>query len=62
VAVRLRYLGEAFDPSIAPPPSVDGSRDSGFGLYLITNSVDDVRYYYDDGGRNCIELIMNRKH
>ncbi len=62
VAVRLLYIGDVFDPSIVPPPSLDGSRESGFGLYLITHSVDDVRYYRDDGGRSCIELIKNRRH
>ncbi len=56
VAVRLRYLGAPFDPSAVPPPSFDGSRESGFGVFLIAQSVDAVRYDRDDLDRSCIYL------
>ena len=61
VAVRLHHLGDSFDPSAVPPPSFDGSRESGFGVYLITSSVDDVRYYRDERGGNCIALVKKHK-
>ncbi len=57
VAIRLHHFGDPFDPSAAPPPRLDGSRESGFGAYVISKSVDEVRYYRDDRGRNCISLI-----
>ena len=57
VIVRLHHLGERFDPSAVQPPAFDGSRESGFGIYLITQSVDEVRYYRDARGRNCIALV-----
>jgi sigma-B regulation protein RsbU (phosphoserine phosphatase) len=57
VAVRLHHLGDPFDPSAVPPPSFDGSRESGFGVYLITRSVDDVRYDRDERGGHCITLV-----
>ena len=60
VAIRLHHLGDPFDPSAVPPPSFDGSRESGFGVYLITRSVDDVRYYRDERGGNCIALVKLR--
>ena len=60
VAVRLHHLGDPFDPSAVPPPSFDGTRESGFGVYLITRSVDDVRYYRDERGGNCIALVKMR--
>ena len=41
----------------SPPPALDGSRESGFGVYIITQSVDEVRYYRDERGRNCIALV-----
>ncbi|MGB0110767.1 MAG: ATP-binding protein, partial [Terriglobales bacterium] len=41
LAIRLHHFGDAFDPSTAPPPSLDGSRDSGFGIYIIAKSVDE---------------------
>jgi sigma-B regulation protein RsbU (phosphoserine phosphatase) len=57
VSIRLHHLGDAFDPAMAPTPALDGSRESGFGLYLITKSVDEVRYSRDERGRNSIALI-----
>lgn len=57
LSIRLHHLGDPFNPSMAAAPPFDGSRDSGFGAYIILNSVDDVRYYRDDRGRSCVELI-----
>jgi PAS domain S-box-containing protein len=61
VSIRLHHLGDSFDPSKVPPPALDGSQMSGFGMYLITRSVDEVRYYRDERGRNCIALVKARK-
>ena len=61
LSVRLHHFGDSFDPSKVPPPPMDGSRDSGFGAYIISRSVDHVRYYRDDHGRNCVVLIKSRK-
>ena len=61
IAIQLHHLGDAFAPSTAPPPPLDGSRDSGFGAYIIARSVDEVRYYRDERGRNCIALVKARK-
>jgi len=55
--LRLHHLGESFDPATAPPPALDGSRESGFGLYLISRTVDDVRYGRNERGWNSITLI-----
>jgi serine/threonine-protein kinase RsbW len=60
VAVTLRYPGEPFDPRGAPAPVFDGSREGGFGLYLIRQCVDEVRYDQDDQGRCVIHLMRKR--
>jgi sigma-B regulation protein RsbU (phosphoserine phosphatase) len=57
VSVRLHHLGDAFDATSVRPPALDGSRESGFGIYLINRSVDDVRYSRDERGRHCIALV-----
>ena len=41
--------------------ALDGSRESGFGAYIISRSVDQVRYYRDERGRNCVALMKTRK-
>jgi len=60
VTIRLHHLGDPFDPSLAPAPVLDGSRESGRGAYIISRSVDQVRYYRDERGRNCVALIKTR--
>jgi PAS domain S-box-containing protein len=60
VSIRLHHLGDPFDPSLAPAPVLDGSRESGRGAYMISRSVDQVRYYRDERGRNCVDLMKIR--
>ncbi len=59
-AVTLRYAGKPFDPQSAPAPAFDGSREDGFGLYLIGECVDEVRYGQDEQGRCVIHLVRKR--
>jgi sigma-B regulation protein RsbU (phosphoserine phosphatase) len=61
VVLRLHHLGEAFDPSTVAAPAFDGTQDGGFGVYIIEQSVDEVRYYRDERGRNCISMVKNRR-
>jgi anti-sigma regulatory factor (Ser/Thr protein kinase) len=60
VGVILRYPGAPFDPGTAPEPVFDGSRENGFGLYLIQKCVDEVRYGQDEEGRCVIHLVRKR--
>jgi PAS domain S-box-containing protein len=62
VTIRLHHLGDSFDPATVRPPVLDGSRESGFGVYLIARNVDDVRYSRDQRGRNCVALIKTLNH
>ena len=57
VSIRLHHLGDSFDPAAVSPPAMDGSRESGFGIYLISKSVDEVQHSRDERGRNCIALV-----
>jgi serine/threonine-protein kinase RsbW len=61
IVMRLYHAGDSFDPTQVPPPTFDGSREGGFGVYIIAQSVDEVRYFLDERGRNCICLIKYRK-
>ena len=60
IILRLHHLGEAFDPNAVKTPAFDGTEDGGFGVYIIAQSVDDVRYDRDERGRNCISLVKSR--
>jgi sigma-B regulation protein RsbU (phosphoserine phosphatase) len=61
VLLRLHHLGETFDPSDVATPAFDGTQDGGFGMYIIEQSVDHVRYDRDERGRNCISMVKNRR-
>jgi sigma-B regulation protein RsbU (phosphoserine phosphatase) len=61
IVLRLHHLGETFDPGAVKTPAFDGTQDGGFGMYIIEQSVDDVQYYRDERGRNCIALVKNCK-
>jgi serine/threonine-protein kinase RsbW len=60
VSVCLYHHGPDFDPGAVPPPAFDGSREGGFGVYLIQASVDEVQYFRDDQGRCGIRLVQRR--
>lgn len=57
LSIQLHHLGDSFDAATVSPPAFNGSRESGFGLYLMAKSVDEVRYSRDDRGRHCITLV-----
>jgi anti-sigma regulatory factor (Ser/Thr protein kinase) len=61
VSIRLRHTGKPFDPSVAPQPAFDGSQESGFGAYIISRIVDEVRYYRDEQGRCYVALVKSHK-
>jgi serine/threonine-protein kinase RsbW len=60
VCVTLLHAGEPFDPRSEVAPVFDGSRENGFGLYLIRKCVDEVRYGKDEQGRSVIHLVQRR--
>jgi anti-sigma regulatory factor (Ser/Thr protein kinase) len=61
IVLRLHHLGQSFDPAAVRPPNFDGSEEGGFGMYIITQTVDEVRYHRDERGRNCISMIKKRR-
>jgi anti-sigma regulatory factor (Ser/Thr protein kinase) len=60
VVLQICHEGEAFDPATVRAPAFDGSREGGFGIYIMAQSVDEVRYFRDESGRNCVRLVKQR--
>ncbi len=58
--VELRHDGIAFDPLSVPPPSFDGSRDGGFGTYIVFHCADELAYSRV-GDTNVISISIIRK-
>lgn len=56
VCVALYHQGEPFDPKRVAPPTFDGSRESGFGLYIIRQAVDECTFFQDERGHHGVRL------
>ena len=56
VIVELRHRGSGFDPNAVQAPSFDGSRDGGFGLHIIKESVDDLTFEAGDAGETVMRM------
>lgn len=61
ILIRLYHLGDPFNPSALPPRPPNGRQESGFGTYIMSQCTDDVQYYRDERGINCITLIKIRE-
>jgi anti-anti-sigma factor len=61
VRVWLYHEGRGFDPESVAPPVFDGSRESGFGMYLIKQAVDEAAFFSDDSGRQVVRLVKKRR-
>ncbi len=65
-AIMFQFFdrGEPFDPDSAEAPKFDGSQDSGFGMYIISQSVDQVTYSRSGEGLNCtrVKIILSGGH
>lgn len=62
IQIALHHWGDGVDPTKVPPPVFDGSKDGGFGVFIIQNCVDFVGYSTDEQNRNTILLIKNSKN
>jgi anti-sigma regulatory factor (Ser/Thr protein kinase) len=59
IGVTFHYLGDAFQP-VASEPDFSGEAEGGFGMYIITNSVDTVDYDSPYPGVCRVRLIKRR--
>jgi sigma-B regulation protein RsbU (phosphoserine phosphatase) len=59
IVFRLYDWGRRFDPASVPAPAFDGSKDHGFGIYIIEQAVDEVEYSREETGRNCATMRIN---
>lgn len=61
VVIQLFHRGRGFNPALVKAPAFDGSRDGGFGVYIITHSVDEVRYADDEQKGHSISLVKKQR-
>jgi len=56
VEIQFIYDGPAFDSTMVAPPDFDGSRTSGFGLFIIQELMDEVEYRRTADHKNFVRL------
>jgi serine/threonine-protein kinase RsbW len=56
VSVVFTYPGQPFNPNLVPEPLFDGTREGGYGVYLIAQLVDEVHYSHDSTGLCRVHL------
>lgn len=56
LVVELRHDGAPFDPASVSTPAEPGV-EGGFGLQIIRDAVDDVRYTVEPGGVSLVRLL-----
>ena len=61
VCVSVYHEGKDFDPASVRPPVFDGSREGGFGLYLMKQAVEEVTFFSEADGRRGVRLVKKRR-
>jgi len=54
---RFEDHGKTFDPDLTPTPDPDHPRESGLGIWLMRNVMDELHYQSEDGGKNVLRLV-----
>src|SRR5436190_73207 len=63
VRISLLHCGKDFDREAVPAPVLDGQQESGYGLYLMKQAVDELYFLRDERGRYETRLVKKRpKH
>jgi anti-sigma regulatory factor (Ser/Thr protein kinase) len=60
IRLTLHHNGLPFDPKTVPPPEFDGSREGGFGVYMMDRLADQVAYSREADGRSAVRLVKCR--
>ncbi len=54
--IRLSHVGDPPDLERVPDPIFDGTKESGFGIFIMRQCMDDVEYGFDCGKRPYVSL------
>src|ERR1043166_868461 len=60
-SVTLYHRGIPVDPAVVRAPAFDGSLESGFGLFIIRQAVDELSFFEDERGRHAMRMVKKRK-
>jgi serine/threonine-protein kinase RsbW len=58
LVVEIFDEGDHFDPALVPSPNLEGLQERGYGLFLVRQLLDEVKYQAHSGG-NHWRLVKN---
>jgi anti-sigma regulatory factor (Ser/Thr protein kinase) len=61
IKITFTDWGKGFEPSKIPSPIFDGTREGGYGWYIINHFTDKVYYSRNNGEKNTLILIKKYK-
>ncbi len=59
ILLKIFHFGKPFSPPAKPSSCVENLQNRGYGLTLLEESMDEVKYLQDEKGENCIYLLKN---
>jgi phosphoserine phosphatase RsbU/P len=60
ITTQIRHKGPEFDLLSIPPPYFDGSKEFGFGIYIVLRSADEAAYQREPDGTNITTVSFMR--
>ena len=57
LVIRIRDWGLSFDPASIPEPDLNAPHESGYGVFLIRQLMDEVSYEPGTADGNCVTLV-----
>jgi serine/threonine-protein kinase RsbW len=60
IRLTLHHYGTPFDRHTAAPPVFDGSREGGFGVFMMEQLANEVVYSHEADGRSAVRLVKRR--
>jgi anti-sigma regulatory factor (Ser/Thr protein kinase) len=60
IRLTLYHHGLPMDPQTVPAPEFDGSREGGFGVYMMDRLADQVVHFREVDGRSAVRLVKWR--
>lgn len=61
IVVRLYHAGETFTPEEGVVPPIEQPREGQMGRYIMQECLDEVKYFADASGEQCVQLTKNLK-
>ena len=57
IVIAFSDWGKEFNPSEISPPVFDGTREGGYGWFIINHYTDETHYCHNGDGKNTLTVV-----